>query len=126
MAKTKVARNPAIDPTLPKIELKLGGKTYFLVFTFAALAMAEAKLREVGITANLLTSIDLGSWDATKLVPLLYAALITHDPDITPTAVAQMIQFRDLPNIINGLYTAWNASIEEAKPDGDAPLAIAE
>jgi hypothetical protein len=123
----KVARNPAVDPTLPKTDIKLDGKTYFMCFTFGALALAQSKLRAQGIVVNLLHALDLSSLDAERVVPLLYAALITHQPDISIEAVAKMVSMRNLGNIFEGIATAYAASLaeptpEDAKPDPTKPV----
>ena len=116
---------PAIDPTLPKVEVGLGGKTYFLCFTFAALALAEAKLREVGTRVNLLHALDLTDMHAEQVVPLLFAALLTHQPDIDPVTVAGLVTFKSIPAIYTGISNAYIASLAEAK-DGDAKQHPAE
>ncbi len=124
MAKNaKVAKNPAVDPTLPKVELKLDGKTYHLCFTFAALALAEAKLRKEGVNVNLLHALDLSSLDATRVVPLLYAALITHEPDMTFTEAAALVTLRNLGAIFEGIASAYGESLSEPDQDAKVPLA---
>lgn len=117
----KVAKNPAIDPTLPKVPVKLGGETYYLCFSFAAIATAEAKLREQGIKVNLLHALDLSSMDAARVVPLLYATLITHQPDITPEAVAKLVTMRNLGAIFEGIGKAYTESLAEPEPGEKHP-----
>ncbi len=118
MSKTaKIAGNPEVDPTLPKIEIKLDGKSYFLCFTFEALAMAQAKLRAQGITVNLLHALDLSNMDAERVVPLLYAALMTHKADITPVQVAKMVTLRNLGTIFEGIAQAYGASLAAPSPE---------
>ena len=70
------------DPTLPKVEVELSGKKYFLCFTFAALATAEGKLRELGTRVNLLHALDLTDMHAEQVVPLLFAAMLTDRKSI--------------------------------------------
>jgi len=115
----KVAKNPAVDPTLPKVPVTLGDETFYLCFTFAAIATAEAKLRQSGIHVNLLHALDLSSMDAGRVVPLLYATLITHQPDITPEAVAKLVTMRNLGAIFEGVAKAYSDSLAEPEP-GDA------
>jgi hypothetical protein len=115
----KVAKNPEIDPTLPKIPLKLGAETYYLCFTFGAIAIAQAKLREAGIKINLLHALDLSTLDAESVVPLLYAALITHAPDISLAEVEKLVTFRNLAAVYEGLAKAYLASL--AEPESDDP-----
>ena len=117
----KVAKNPAIDPTLPKVEIILDGKTRYLCFTFGALALAERKLREQGITANLLHALDLSNLDASRVVPLLFAALITHSPNVTIEEVISLVTLRNLGTIFEGIATAYGASLSVPEKDA-APL----
>jgi hypothetical protein len=115
-----VAHNPAVDPTLPKVPLKLGRATYHLCFTFAALPLAEAEFRKQGVEVNLLSALDLSSLDATKFVPLLYAGLLTHDPAITPEQAAKLVTLRNYPAIYQAIGEAFVASL--AEPEDVPPL----
>ena len=125
MAKTiKIPEHPELDPTLPKVELKIGKQTYLLCFTFQALALAQKNLREIGVNVNLLHALDLSTMDAEKLIPLLYAALITHQPKITPNEVVKLVTFKNLGLIFEKLAEAYGASLadpsdEDAKADPD-------
>lgn len=106
------------DPTLPKIEVELGGKKYFLCFTFAALATAEGKLRELGTRVNLLHALDLTDMHAEQVVPLLFAAMLTHQPDIDPATVARLVTFKSIPAIYQGITKAYVASLAEPSANG--------
>lgn len=123
MTKTvKISNHPELDPTLPKTELKLGKQTYLLCFTFKALAVAQKNLRDIGVEVNLLHALDLSNMDAEKLVPLLYAALITHQPKITPLEVTALVTFKNLGSVFEALAAAYGASLadpsdEDAKAD---------
>ena len=116
MAKNlKIAGDPSIDPTLPKTEIKLGGKSYFLSFSYKALALAEAKLRAQKVECNLLHALDLSNLDATRLVPLLYAALISHQPKMDILEVTDLVTLKNLGSIYTGIAQAYGASL--AEPD---------
>ncbi len=117
----KVSKRPGVDPTLPRVELKLGDKSYFLCFTFGALALAESKLRAAGVQMNLLHALDLSALDATRVPPLLFAALITHDPDVKYDDVAALVTFRSLPAIFEAISAAYAASLADPEEDA-APL----
>lgn len=119
---TRVAKNPAIDPTLPKVTLTLGAETLYLCFTFAALATAEAKLRQAGITVNLLHALDLSNMDAERVVPLLYAALITYQPSIAPEDVAKLVTFRNLGSIFEAIAKAYGESLADPEPGTTSPI----
>jgi hypothetical protein len=127
MAKTiKIAGNPEIDPTLPKIEMKLGKDTYYLAFTFGALALAQKNLRDIGVECNLLHALDLSTMDALRLVPLLYAAMLSHQPKITIDKVTALVTIRNLGAIFEKIAEAYGASLadpsdEDVKADPDQP-----
>ncbi len=122
MAKNiKIAGNPEIDPTLPKIEIKLGKETYYLCFTFGALALAQKNLRDVGVDVNLLHALDLSTMDALRLVPLLYAALLSHQPKITLDKVTSLVTIKNLGMIFEGIAAAYGASLADPSPDDVKP-----
>ncbi|WP_213805757.1 hypothetical protein [Granulicella sp. dw_53] len=119
MSKVKVAGNPEIDPTLPKIAIKLGKETFYLCFTFKALALAQKNLRDIGIEVNLLMALDLSTMDALKLVPLFYAALITHQPKITIDKVTELVTLKNLGTIFETIAQAYGASLADPTPEDD-------
>jgi len=98
---------------LPKVELTLGGETYHLCFTFDALALAEANLRKLGVEVNMLQALDFNTLDATKLSALLYAAMVTHEPSITPKFAASLIKFRNIGKIRESLAFAFVAALAD-------------
>lgn len=110
------------DPTLPSVELTIENKKYHLVFTFKALATAQKGLRDVGMQCNLLHALDLSNMNAENFVPLLYAALITHHPTITPEQVADLVTMRTLGDIFAKLAEAYGASLADpTEADGEKP-----
>jgi hypothetical protein len=119
--KLEVAGVPEIDPTLPKVGIKLGDTTYYLCYTFGAMALAEARLRKQGIECNLLKGCDVTSLDASTLSSLLYAGLLTHQPDITIEHVLGMITFHNMFFIPNRITEAYVASL--ALPSEDDGVA---
>lgn len=115
--KSTVSGNPEFDPTMPKVEIKLNGKSYFLCFTFKALSLAQKNLRDIGVDVNLLRALDLSTMDALKLVPLLYASLITHQPKITPEQVTDLVTIRNLGMLFEGIAQAYGASLADPSDD---------
>ena len=121
MPKTnKIAGDASIDPTLPKIAIKLGKETFYLCFTFGALITAQKNLRDIGVNVNLLHALDLSDMDALKLVPLLYAALLSHQPKITLDRVTALVTIRNLGSIFEGIAQAYGASLAEPTEDEKA------
>ena len=113
MPKYKVAGVPGVDPTLPDVQLTLGDTTYILVFSFAALAIAASHLRAKGIQVNLLHSLDLSALDADRLGPLLYAALITHQPSITIDKALSLVTMHSLGTVFEKIVEAYAASLAD-------------
>jgi translation initiation factor IF-2 len=118
-----IAKNPEIDPTIKKVELKLGDKTYFLAFTYGSLVKAEAELRKLGVQVNMLEALDVYNLDATKLSAVLYAAIISFDPSFTPESVTKLIKVRNIPDIRIALLNTLEASFAEPEEEStEAPL----
>lgn len=110
MAKnTKVADKPALDPTLPDVELVLGGQTFKLCFDFNAVVHAE---KITGV--NLLTSI-VEDITATSLRGLLYAAVLRDQPDVTIEHVGSLISPTNIGAVRTAIVTAWFGSIKSAE-----------
>jgi hypothetical protein len=122
--KNKVSGVPGTDPTLPRVEIELGGKKYFLCFTFAALAIAQKRLRDAGIDCNILHALDLSAMDITRVVPLLFAALITYKPDITYPEAEALVTLKNLGKVFEGIASAYVASLGE--PDAEEAIANPE
>jgi hypothetical protein len=118
--KRRIAGNPEVDPTLPKVEITLGGKKYFLCFDFGALALAEAKLRDAGVECNLLECLDLTSLDATRIVPLLYGAVLAYQPAMAFEEVKSLVTMRNLGAIFEGIVNAYKESLAEPSDDAQA------
>lgn len=115
----KVAKIPALDPTLPDVKLTLGDTTYNLCFTFAALRLAEVELKKMGEPVNIFHAFDFDNMDAGKMVSLLYAAVVTDKPEIQLESIPKLITLRDVAKIKQALFDAFTLSIVE--PDKDAP-----
>ncbi|MGC1784451.1 MAG: hypothetical protein WA708_18145, partial [Acidobacteriaceae bacterium] len=81
--KLEVAGAPALDPTLPKVSLELGGETWHLCYDYAALAIAERKLRAAGQVVNMLLAMNVFDLDAEKLPHVFFAGLVRSHPEMT-------------------------------------------
>jgi hypothetical protein len=119
--KTEVAGNPELDSTLPDVTLELGGKTYHLLFTFAALSIAEKKLQQQGIRIGLLVARNVAFWDASNLPYILFAALVTHHPKMTFDEVSALVDFESCELIADKLMEAYQAAMPKRpeKSEGD-------
>lgn len=122
----KVSGIPGTDPTIARVDIVLDGETYFLAFTFKALAIAQKHLRLIGYECNLLQALDLRNIDAEKFIPLLYAAMITNQPSIELDKVADLVTIDNFGIIFNKLVEAYGASIakpsaEDEKPNPNQP-----
>lgn len=103
----------AIDPTLPDVTLKIGGKVRHLAFDYHSIVTVE---KLTGL--NLLSEAFEGSF--TNLGALLYAALLRDDSTITLDEVGSWITFRTAPIISQAVISAWIGSIPEPTKD-EAP-----
>ncbi len=117
-----IAHDPALDPTLPKVELKLGKQTYNLAFTFASLAIAEQQMRKLGQPINIFHALDFEALDASAMTALLYAALIPGHPEVTLADVPKLITVRAIPKIKQALFDAFVLSMVDPEDVADAPL----
>jgi hypothetical protein len=98
---------------LPKVPITLAdGQTYFLCFTFRALAIAEAAIKKTEPDFNILLS--LGKFDANNTVALLYAALVTHKPELTLEKVYDLVPFEQMYSIPEKLVEAYTLSTRSA------------
>jgi hypothetical protein len=117
----KTVANTALDPTLPKTEIELKGKKYFLCYDFNAIAVAE---NLSGI--NMLTAIDFQKLDAGKLRALLFAALLKLQPELTLEAVGDLMplptMFGELATALAACYYGANSvdGIREEAPENPA------
>jgi len=65
--------------------------------------------------------LDLSSMDALKVVPLLYAGLISHQPKITFEEVMNLVTLRNMGMIFEGIAQAYLASLADpSDEDKDA------
>lgn len=109
-----------IDPTLPDVTLKIGGKERKLTFDYKSITVAE---KVTGI--NLLSDTFDASF--TSLGGLLYAALLKDDPTLTLDEVGSWINFRSAAIVYQAVLSAWLGSVPEAKQDdasGEAQAAV--
>jgi hypothetical protein len=123
MSKAKAPLVPGVNPTLPKVPITLAdGQTYFLCFTYRALAIAEAAIKKTDSDFNILSS--LGKFDANNTAALLYAGLVTYKPELTLEAVYDLIPLDDMYSIPEKLVEAYklsSRSTEDAKADPTQP-----
>jgi hypothetical protein len=123
----KIAKTHVADPSLPAVELKLGKKTLYLCFTYEAMALTEQEFRKLGQTVNVLHALDFNTLDASSLAALLYAALVTHQPETVLTDIPALIQFRYIGKIREALMLAFVASLADPTEDAENdPLEQAE
>jgi hypothetical protein len=108
-----VANKPGSDPTLPDVELILGGKIYHLAYDFNAIVQAE---KATGV--NLLSSV-VGEITASSLRGLLWASLLKDQPDITLEQAGKLIKPHNIGTVREAIVTAWFGSNPDAEPGED-------
>jgi hypothetical protein len=77
------------------------------------LSTAQLELKKIGVDVNLLQALDLTSMDALKLVPLFYASLLTHQPKITVDKATDLVTFKNMGVIFEGIAAAYGASLAD-------------
>ena len=120
--KVKVAGAPALDPTLPKVSLELAGETWQLCFDYAALAIAEQKLRAAGHDVNMLIAMNMRELGAVKLPAVFFAGLVRHHPEITWEKAESLLTLETYETIYCAVVQAYIAScpsLKEKKKDAD-------
>ena len=99
MSKTlRIAGNPELDPTLPKVEIEAGqGQLLPVLQLPGAFAIAQKNLKDnAGVDCNLLHALDLSSMDALQACSAaLRAALLTHQPKITLEKAASLVTMQE-------------------------------
>jgi hypothetical protein len=106
----KVAGKPGLDPTLPDVELVLGGETFALAYDFNAVCQAE---KATGI--NLLSSV-VGEITASSLRGLLWASVLKDRPDITIDEVGALIRPTNIATIREAVVSCWFGSVPDVEP----------
>lgn len=102
-----VAGKPGEDPTLPNVELIVGGATFHLAYDFNAIIKAE---KETGV--NLLSSA-VGEINATSLRGLLWASLLPENPEMTIDQAGKLVKPWNIPTIRQAIVTAWFGSVKD-------------
>lgn len=111
-----VAGKPGLSPVLPRVPLTLNSKEYHLVFSFNALARME---QLTGL--NAFGTFDFSNLTATNLRAMLFATLLTENPDITLEETGELIQPGDVGAIYEALLKAWVGSQPEKKDNKENP-----
>jgi hypothetical protein len=115
MSSSAVAGQPGLDPLLPSVCLRVGGKDRHLCYDFNAIAQAE-KLTSINLLAARVNFHDLS---AGQMRGLLWAALITEDPAITLEQVGKLIHLGNMRMINLALAETWLQSVPEDVPPID-------
>lgn len=112
--KLSVAGRPGFSPVLPKVKLELAGHVFNLQFTFNALAHLEAA---TGV--NSFKVVDFLNIDATRLRAMLWAAILTDQPDVTLEDVGNLLTYSDIQDVYSKLLEAWTGSRPEPKKEDE-------
>jgi hypothetical protein len=103
----------SVNPTLPEVAINIGGAERPMSFSYAAIAVVEAKYGEgMGVL--------LGRMDQLRVaVDLLHAALSPHDKTLTPAQVGPWVNIFNLKSIQDAVLTAWLGSMPEGEAEGE-------
>lgn len=105
---SETVTNTTKDPTLQFTELKLGNKTYQLIFDFDAIAQAE---RITGMP--LLFWVDLNSVTVERTRAMLYASALKAHPGVTLEEFTPFLRLKYAQRIQEALVKAWRDSTPE-------------
>ena len=110
------------NPHRAEVSLELGGRRHVLRLTLQALAEIEAAFAVQGLDA-LGARLGGGKISAADLTRLLGALVRGGGEKIADSALAGMIEARDLPAIIAGIAAVFEASFggEGSGPDPRVP-----
>lgn len=122
MAKIKAVPVAISDPALPFTPIKINGKTYKMVFTFGALALAEEKLIAKGFDVNLLVAMIRRTFSTTRT--LFAASLYAYHPEVDFSEAQDWVTQDNIVEILIAIDKSWNKSMPDAEPD--APQQPAE
>jgi hypothetical protein len=114
-------RKKTIDPSSRTRTVKLDGKSYVAVFNFRAYA---AMKELTGI--SLLMGWDEDKLDAKEYACLLFAALITHQPDTEFDFCLNSLNGENFVEVVKVLWEAYRASLPKPKEDADPKKPIAK
>lgn len=104
--------NTTDDPTLQFTTLKLGDKTYRLIYDFDAIAMAEA------ITGmSLLVGVDWMKIGVMQIRAMLYASARKAHPGVTVDEFTPYITPSNITKIEKALVDAWVKNTKRVEPE---------
>jgi hypothetical protein len=89
--------------------LELGDKKYSLIYDFDAVMKAEDL---TGMA--LLVGVDWSNVGVSRIRAMLYASLLTAQPDITLDEVTKLITFSNVLKIEQALVKAWRGPADVA------------
>ena len=102
-----------LDPTLPDVSLKIGDKTYHLVFDFNACAQVQAA------TGVNVFAPQADAFDPIKFRAMLWASLLHDQPDMLIQDAGKLITPKTLPAIAEAVSKAWAESMAEPEPGNE-------
>ena len=116
MSDEKTVLNTSADPTLEFTELKLGSKTYKLIYDFDSIAIAEEMTR-----MPLLIGVNWANIGVRRIRAMLYASALKAQPDVTLKEFTPHIVPANMGRIEAALAEAWMKSKEdETAKDNEA------
>ena len=115
-----VGGNAELDPTMPKTSIEIDGKTYWMCFTFGALATVEAKLLQKGIEVNLLWALDPGNVNLNSVRTLFAASINAAHPEVEWEDALDLVTFDNVFTITNLIFKSLKESVKKSGEEKQA------
>lgn len=119
MRKKRKIAGSEVDPTLPRIEIEIDGKTYRLCFDLAALAEAKAHFAKAGHKINVLQA--LSELDVDNLRVLFPCALHKFHPEIGFEEAQKLITYRTMFEMSGAVLATWAACMPKRQETEGKP-----
>ena len=110
-----ISLKAGVDPTLPDVQLTIGGKDRKLCYDFAAIVQAE---KLTGI--NLMRAASFQNLSFSDVRGLLYAALLHDDPKLTLEELDRTCGPQIMYNLVTiqgAIAEAWFGSVPDEKDE---------
>ena len=107
-----------LNAVQPSTVLTVKGKSYNILFTFAAIADAEAATGQPLISG--LTKKDMMTPKMNLVIAMLYAGHHACNPSFTLAEATDLVNFRTWADIWTVLLEAWVACMTRVGADEDA------
>lgn len=111
-----MSNQPTAAKARPDIHVELGGKTRRLVFTLEAINILEQYAQKEFGVKSIWEGFNWKQLSAQEITRIIWACLLTDEPDIKYTEVERMCDFTAIIGLAEGLVAAVMVMVENAMP----------